>query len=345
METLAIIPARSGSKGIPHKNITMFHGNPMLSYSVIQACQAKKVDRVILSTDSKLYADIARQYGAETPFLRPAEISKDASTDLEVFEHSLKWLDKNEGYCPDICVHLRPTYPTRQVNDIDRAIELLESDSKFDSVRSVILAPETPFKMWFLSEDHSLSPVIQSDIPEAYNMPRQSLPQTYLQTANVDVTWAKTILKKHSMTGDRIRAMVMDDFNDIDSMEQLIQATQSTVCGPLTGKRFVFDIDGVIATLTPDNDYGLAEPIDSNIQLINRLYDMSNTIILHTARGNMTGIDWTEQTKAQMNCWGVKYNELLFEKPAGDYYIDDRFIGLDKLKSLVNTNDSNKRKG
>ena len=88
MEVLALIPARSGSKGIPHKNIATFRGKPLLAHSISQAKQSSLVTRVIVSTDSSLYADISSRYGAEVPFLRPPEISGDFSTDLEAFVHA-----------------------------------------------------------------------------------------------------------------------------------------------------------------------------------------------------------------------------------------------------------------
>ncbi len=146
---LALIPARQGSKSILHKNIRSIGGKPMLAYSIEHALAAKRVTRTIVSTDSPYYADIARSFGAEVPFLRPDAISQDHSTDLEVFAHALNWLREHENYVPDICVHLRPTYPVRNPADIDRMIEILESDPTLDAVRSVAESPETPYKIWF----------------------------------------------------------------------------------------------------------------------------------------------------------------------------------------------------
>jgi hypothetical protein len=101
-----------------------------------------------------------------------------------------------------------------------------------------------------------------------------------------------------------------------------------------TGKTFVFDIDGVIASIVPTNDYALAGPLVDNIRRLNRLFEAGNTIILFTARGTMTGIDWSEVTQNQMIKWGVKYHRLQFGKPAADYYIDDKMIGLNTLAYL-----------
>lgn len=109
--------------------------------------------------------------------------------------------------------------------------------------------------------------------------------------------------------------------------EGLITWTQ----GLPVDKTFVFDIDGVIATIVLTNDYALAGPMIENIRRLNRLYDAGNTIILFTARGTVTGINWTDVTKKQMSDWGVKYHRLQFGKPAADYYIDDKMISLDTL--------------
>src|SRR5215204_5993395 len=96
-EILALIPARGGSKGIPRKNIRSFAGYPLIAWSIAAAKQASSVTRIIVSTDDEEIASVAREYGAETPFLRPPEISQDRTTDLPVFEHALKWLDDIEG--------------------------------------------------------------------------------------------------------------------------------------------------------------------------------------------------------------------------------------------------------
>jgi CMP-N-acetylneuraminic acid synthetase len=337
MEILALIPARSGSKGIPHKNIRPFRGKPLMAHSIEQARQARSVTRVVVSTDSPEYAGIARQYGAEAPFLRPAEISQDESTDLEAFQHALRWLSRNEGYHPEICVHLRPTYPLRTPGEIEHALELLKAPPECDSVRCVTDTPETPFRMWFMDEAGWLKPVLTDpSVPEAYNVARQSLPRVYMQNASIDVVWTRVILEQNSMTGRRIRGYYMDHFHDIDSEPQWAAAERSAApaFNP-AGKTFVFDIDGVLATLTPDNDYTQARPIPEHIRLVNCLHRMGNTIVLFTARGSKTGKDWRAWTARQLAEWGVQYHELRFGKPAGDFYIDDRMLTLEELRRLA----------
>lgn len=340
---LAIIPARQGSKSIPHKNIRSIAGKPMLAYSIEHALASTKIDRVIVSTDSELYAGIAKQFGAEVPFLRPDAISQDHSTDLEVFQHTLQWLKENENYVPDICVHLRPTHPVRNPADIDTMIDIILGDNTLDSVRSVVESPETPYKMWFQDETGKLSPVIKTDIREAYNQPRQILPKTYLQNASIDIVRTSTLLEKNSMTGDHIQGYIMQEIFDIDYESQLgeVATRLNSVANDVPSdhdkkvKSFCFDIDGVIATLTPDNDYTKADCNPMMVAAVNALYDAGHEIILFTARGTKTGIDWTGTTREQMKRWGVRYHDLRFGKPAAEYYIDDRMLSFDDLYKLV----------
>ncbi|MEJ2608107.1 MAG: acylneuraminate cytidylyltransferase family protein [Anaerolineales bacterium] len=124
-EVLAIVPARAGSKSIPKKNVRLFAGHPLLAYSIAAGLQADCVSRLIVSTDDEGFADIARNYGAEVPFLRPAELAADEVTDLPVFEHVLNWLREEENYRPDVVVQLRPTSPIRPRDCVDRAVGLL----------------------------------------------------------------------------------------------------------------------------------------------------------------------------------------------------------------------------
>ncbi len=330
MNILAVIPARSGSKSIPNKNIMSIGGKPMLAYSIEHAQKSKFINRIVVTTDSEYYADIAKSFGAEVPFLRPAHIALDLSTDLEVFEHALMWLKENEGYQADIVVHLRPTTPVRNPVDVDNMIEMLIRDISLDSVRSVSIAPETPYKMWSIRDNKLYQVAPLPEIHEPYNQPRQSLPKVYLQNASIDVCRGKTIMESKSMSGKAIGAYVMESNGDIDYITDL-QKIKSFVIDQVWDKTFVFDIDGVIAQLSPNNDYKLSQPNMPIIEKVNQLYDQNNTIILFTARGSKTGLDWMEVTRMQMIQWGVKFHELRLGKPAADYYIDDRMLDMHAL--------------
>ncbi|HNK64164.1 MAG TPA: acylneuraminate cytidylyltransferase family protein, partial [Anaerolineales bacterium] len=159
---LAIIPARGGSKGIPRKNIRNFAGYPLLAWSIAAAKRSELVTRIIVSTDDEEIAAVAREWGAETPFLRPAELAQDKSTDLPLFEHALHWLHENENYHPEIIVQLRPTSPIRPQSIVDDAIRILLKHAEADCVRGVVPAGQNPFKMWrFQDDDQPLSPLLE----------------------------------------------------------------------------------------------------------------------------------------------------------------------------------------
>ena len=220
----ALIPARSGSKGIKDKNIIDVLGKPMMAHSILQAIKSRYIDEVYISTDSEKYAEIAMRYGAKAPFLRPSDISGDLSTDYEVFEHFVGWIKEAGIRRPDILVQLRPTYPTRKVKDLDHSIEIfLEHFEEADSLRSVIEAPETPYKMW--KEDGAfLAPLLSvPGMKEPYNAPRQSLPRVYWQNACIDMVKTDCIENKKSMTGDRILRFEMSssEVHDIDKLDDL----------------------------------------------------------------------------------------------------------------------------
>lgn len=326
---IAIIPARGGSKSIPDKNIQSISGRPLIEFTINHSLKSKYIQRTIVSTDSEYYALIAKSLNAEVPFLRPGELALDHSTDLEVFTHALNWLIKNENYIPDIIVHLRPTTPIREVSDIDAMIELLINNPEADSVRSVVKNEETVFKMWFLNDLGYLSPVVaDSRFPEAYNMPRQALPESYVQNASIDITRSSTLLDQKSMTGKKILGFVLKDNYDIDYRSQLDKIKLDP---EKKNHRFVFDIDGVIAQLSPGNDYSISKPNQEIIRRINDLFDAGHEIILFTARGSKTGIDWGETTNNQMKEWGVKFHEIRFGKPHADYYVDDRMLSINDV--------------
>lgn len=217
--TIAIVPARGGSKSIPRKNVRPLGGVPLLAYSIEAALTARMVDRVIVSTDDEEIAEVARAWGAEVPFLRPAALAGDHTPDLPVFQHALAWLEAHGGGAPEIVVQLRPTSPLRPSDCVDAAIELLRGDETVDSVRSVMPATQNPYKMWRLRADRTMTPLLTTEAPEAYNRPRQELPQTFWQTGHVDAIRTRVIREQASMSGSRIRALVVDAAHacDIDT--------------------------------------------------------------------------------------------------------------------------------
>ena len=265
-EILAIIPARSGSKGIPRKNIRNFAGYPLIAWSIAAAKQSRFVTRVIVSTDDEEIAAVAREYGAETPFLRPAEFAQDNTTDLPVFEHAIQWLEKHERYQPEIMIQLRPTSPIRPRDCVDQAVRILMEHTDADCVRGVVPAGQNPHKMWrFSGEGQPLKPLLEVEgIAEPYNAPRQILPPVYWQTGHVDAIRVSTITQKHSLTGDVIYPLVIDPrytvdidtLSDWEKYEDLANSGLEMVTpGPSVAKKrpmpekvnlVISDFDGVI---------------------------------------------------------------------------------------------------
>lgn len=217
VEVLAIILARGGSKSIPRKNILAFAGHPLLAYSIAAGLQAELVTRVIVSTDDEEIAAVARDYGAETPFLRPAEHARDATPDYPVFKHALDWLAENEDYHPEMVVQLRPTSPVRPPGCVDAAVRLLMDHPEADSARGVVAAGQNPYKMWRIKEAGPMEPLLAVEgLAEPYNAPRQELPPAYWQTGHVDAIRASTILEKDSMSGETILPLVIDPRYTVD---------------------------------------------------------------------------------------------------------------------------------
>jgi CMP-N-acetylneuraminic acid synthetase len=317
----------------------MCNGKPLIAYSIEHALKSKLINRVIVSTDSEQYAEIARAYGAETPFLRPAEISMDKSLDIEVFSHALRYFAERENYYPEICVHLRPTHPVRNFQMIDEMIEILLNNPDIDSVRSVTQSKYTPYKMWLKDDKGILSPIAACGIKEAYNAPRQTLPIAYMQNANIDVARCRVIMDSYSMTGNCIAGYAQDIDFDIDTEADFIRAEHYLEIKEKIAKgeklTICFDIDGILAEKTIQNDYSKAEPILRNVDCLNKLHNMGHAIILFTARGSLTREDWREATSFQLKKWGVCYSELKFGKPAADIYVDDRFVEIDNLINLL----------
>lgn len=221
-EVLALIPARGGSKSIPRKNLLMLAGKPLLAYSIAQALASRHVTRTIVSTDDEEIAAMARTFGAEVPFMRPAAFARDASTDLEVFRHALATLRDGEGYACECVVHLRPTGPVRRVARIDEAIEMLLRDASADSLRSVSSPIQTPYKMWCVNNGQ-LEPLLAIDgIAEPYCQPRQSLPEVFWQNGYIDIVRPHVILEQGLMCGRRILPFVMrEPVLDIDYPDNL----------------------------------------------------------------------------------------------------------------------------
>lgn len=263
-EVLAVIPARGGSKGIPRKNIKLFAGYPLISYSIAAALQSQSVTRVIVSTEDEEIAAVARQFAAETPFIRPVELAQDQTPDLPVFEHALKWLKENENYSPDLVIQLRPTSPIRPRQCVDEAVALLQQHPEADSVRGVVPSGQNPYKMWRLNgKDQPMTPLLELEgVAEPFNSPRQALPPTYWQTGHIDVIRPRVILEQASMSGKKILPYIIDARYTVDMdtpfdwqrYEWLVRNGDLDMVDPASRRRkfppkislVVMDFDGVL---------------------------------------------------------------------------------------------------
>jgi CMP-N-acetylneuraminic acid synthetase len=223
VDVLAIIPARGGSKGIPRKNLAPFRGKPLLAHSIDHARAAATVSRVIVSSEDPEICAVARAHGAEVPFARPVELAGDEVLDLPVFAHVLERLAADEGYRPDLVVHLRPTAPVREPRWIDEAVRLLADHPEAHSVRSVSPPAAHPYRLYRIDPGGWLDPLMKHEHPTPDLLRRQDLPPVWHYNCVIDVTRPSTIIGQRSMTGTRMLPYRMrpEDVLDIDTARDL----------------------------------------------------------------------------------------------------------------------------
>ena len=220
-EVLALIPARGGSKSVPRKNLLDVAGKPLIAYSIQHALECSQVTRTIVSTDDEEIAEVSRRFGAEVPFRRPAEFASDTATDLQVFRHALSFLQE-QGYIPDLIVHLRPTGPVRRIELIEHAIGMMLRHPEADSLRAVGLAEQTPFKMWRIEGSYLRQALELPGFPESHSMPRQKLPAVYWQNGYIDIVRPRTVLELDSMVGKVVLPFVVEGkIHELDYPEQI----------------------------------------------------------------------------------------------------------------------------
>ena len=218
---IAIIPARSGSKTIADKNILQLASYPVLAYSIAAAKLSETITRVIVSTDSEDYANIATSYGAEVPFLRPPEFSTDTSTDRDFLIHAMNWIFETEGRIPEYWVHLRPSTPLREVKIIDNAIQKIILEANATSLRSGHKAPESPLKWFQLDDSGYFKGLIDGEENmELYNLSKQHFNTVYIPDGYVDVVKASHVMKNETIHGSKILAFESPVCTEIDSIEE-----------------------------------------------------------------------------------------------------------------------------
>ncbi|MBI4128400.1 MAG: acylneuraminate cytidylyltransferase family protein [Parcubacteria group bacterium] len=215
MSTLAVITARSGSRGLPDKNIKPLLGKPLIAYAVNPALEAETVDRVIVDTDSEKYAEIARGLGAETPYLRPAALAEDVPSE-KVLIHALQWLQDHEGYRPQVVVTLQPTTPGILPTEIDRLVRAVTPLHLFDSAATVCEASEHPEWMFTLREDGTLTQLHGKTRLKGNWGVRQTLLKTYRLTGAGYASTRRLLLDEQRIIGNRCFAVTIPKERSVD---------------------------------------------------------------------------------------------------------------------------------
>jgi CMP-N,N'-diacetyllegionaminic acid synthase len=213
---VAFIPARLGSKRVPGKNIRALAGHPALAYTIAPAIESGVFSSVIVSTDSEDVAAIARHYGAEVPFLRPAAFAGDTSPDIEWLEHLLTEL-RAAGRSWDAFSILRPTSPFRSAATIRRAFDGFTSQAGADSLRAVEKCTQHPGKMWVIRGDRLL-PLLPFGPAEQpwHSTPYQALPLVYVQNASLEIAWTRVVFERRTIAGDTIVPFVTEGYEGFD---------------------------------------------------------------------------------------------------------------------------------
>lgn len=219
MNILGIVPARGGSKGIPHKNIASLAGRPLLAYTAQAALQSRRLTRVILSTDDPLIADVGKRLGLPVPFLRPAEISRDDTSMLDVIRHALDYLKNADAFSPGIIVLLQPTSPLRTSDHVDRAVDLLLSTDA-DTVVSVVAVPHqfNPVSVMRMEGERLVSflegPLI---------LRRQDKPMAFARNGPAIIATRSAAIEMGRLYGEDTRPLIMShpESVDIDTQEDL----------------------------------------------------------------------------------------------------------------------------
>ena len=217
-KVLVIIPARSGSKGIKNKNIKIIQKKPLLAHSLFTQ---RDVNLLIglWSTDSNKYANIARKFKADVPFLRSKKLSGDRVKDYPVIRNCLKISEKYYKTLFDYIILLRPTSPFREKLLIEKGLKKLHNDKFSTSIRSVIQTKKHPYRHWKIIKKRKMISIVPN-VKEPYNIPRQQLPKMFFQTGDIEIVKRKTIMDG-SISGTRVIPLIVKSFYDIDTIDDI----------------------------------------------------------------------------------------------------------------------------
>lgn len=225
MEVLGIVTARGGSKGLPRKNIHALCGKPLLQYTAEAALGAKRLARVVLSTENEEIAEVGRRCGLEVPFMRPSALAQDDTPHVPVLQDVVRKLEQT-GHIYDAVLTLQPTNPLRLSSDIDGAIELLERTGADSVISFVAVSEKHPARMKFIDHDGR---VIDPPFAEkSEGQRRQELPALFLREGSIYLTRRDVLMKHNSIKGQDCRAWVMpqDRACNIDGPFDLFFAEQ-----------------------------------------------------------------------------------------------------------------------
>lgn len=219
LKVLGIVGIRSGSKGVPNKNIRDLSGRPLVGWVLEAALRSKDINRLVVSTDSEEYAEIARAHGAEVPYLRPFELAQDGSSEIDYVRHMIEWLSNNENYFPDIIVRMMATVPLQESSDIDAVVEILKADPTADSAVVIAEARQHPLKALKIINDGpgktKLVTYFSDSGREVTPIARQSYQPAYFR-ANVIACRTKVIYDTNSLTGDTVRYHIIPQERAVD---------------------------------------------------------------------------------------------------------------------------------
>ncbi|MGB0383249.1 MAG: cytidylyltransferase domain-containing protein [Ardenticatenaceae bacterium] len=202
---VGIITARGGSKSIPRKNVKLLAGKPLIAWTIEAALQSDGLNRVIVSTDDQEIAQVARQWGAEVPFMRPAELAQDETPSIFAILHTVNWLDKFESYQPDFVMCLQPTSPLRTAQDIDAVIELT-LQKKVDSVVSVTPVDHHPYWVKKVDDNGRIHDFVTLNQPISR---RQDLPAVYGLNGSIYLAHREVLLERKGWYTEQTLGYIM----------------------------------------------------------------------------------------------------------------------------------------
>jgi CMP-N-acetylneuraminic acid synthetase len=233
---VAFVPARSGSERVPHKNIRPLAGHPLLAYAIETARQSGVFERVVVSTDSREIADVARWYGADVPFLRPADYATSTSPDIEWLAYTLAELDSHY----ELFALIRATNPFRGPDVVRRGLEQLLATPEADSLRAVERVKQHPGKMWLLADDgKTMAPLLdQSHLDVTWHAGQyQALPTVYVQNSALEIAWTRVVTEHGTREGrvvapfltEGLEGFNVDDEDDWERAERLVASGEATL--------------------------------------------------------------------------------------------------------------------